>query len=105
MVEAATVTIVWVGFPYHTQTPIAELRTPGPPLTGRSPTRTPGHPPGRAFAFCAMASAGSAITAPPRKAHRTAPLPLRIVTWNINSLRLRLDNVTRIAETLAPDVL
>jgi 3-phosphoglycerate kinase len=27
-------------------------------------------------------------------------LPLRIASWNINSLRLRLDNVTRIVETL-----
>ncbi len=32
-------------------------------------------------------------------------MPLRIATWNINSLRRRLDNVTRIVETLAPDVL
>jgi exodeoxyribonuclease-3 len=32
-------------------------------------------------------------------------LSLRIATWNINSLRLRLDNVARIVETLAPDVL
>jgi exodeoxyribonuclease-3 len=32
-------------------------------------------------------------------------LSLRIVTWNINSLRLRLDNVARLAATLSPDVL
>jgi exodeoxyribonuclease III len=32
-------------------------------------------------------------------------LPLRIATWNVNSLRLRLDNVERIVATLAPDVL
>jgi exodeoxyribonuclease-3 len=32
-------------------------------------------------------------------------LSLRIVTWNINSLRLRLDNVARLAAALAPDVL
>src|SRR6266849_2305865 len=36
----------------------------------------------------------SAITASPKTDPR--PLPLRIATWNINSLRLRLDNVTRI---------
>ena len=32
-------------------------------------------------------------------------MPLRIASWNINSLRLRLDNVTRLVETLSPDVL
>ncbi|MEX0696838.1 MAG: exodeoxyribonuclease III [Dongiaceae bacterium] len=32
-------------------------------------------------------------------------MSLRLVTWNVNSIRLRLDNLARLAETLAPDVL
>src|SRR5262245_20715078 len=32
-------------------------------------------------------------------------LTMRIATWNINSLRLRLDNLARLAALLAPDVL
>ncbi len=32
-------------------------------------------------------------------------MSLRLVTWNVNSVRLRLDNLARLAETLAPDVL
>ena len=32
-------------------------------------------------------------------------MSLRLVTWNVNSVRLRLDNLARLADTLAPDVL
>ena len=32
-------------------------------------------------------------------------MPLRIATWNINSVRLRIDNVKRLAAELSPDVL
>lgn len=32
-------------------------------------------------------------------------MPLKIATWNVNSIRLRLDQLAHLAETLAPDVL
>ena len=32
-------------------------------------------------------------------------MPLSILTWNINSVRLRIDNVGRIASELQPDVI
>jgi exodeoxyribonuclease-3 len=32
-------------------------------------------------------------------------MPLRLVTWNVNSLRQRLDHLARVNEALAPDVL
>lgn len=32
-------------------------------------------------------------------------MPLRILTWNVNSLRLRLDHLTRMVEDYRPDVL
>ena len=38
-------------------------------------------------------------------AKKPAPRPLRIATWNINSLRLRLPLLPKLIEALAPDVL
>jgi exodeoxyribonuclease-3 len=32
-------------------------------------------------------------------------MPLRITTWNINSVRLRIDNLARLAKEMKPDVL
>ena len=32
-------------------------------------------------------------------------MPLKIVTWNVNSVRLRIKNLKRLAEQLAPDVI
>ena len=106
MVEAATVTIVQIGFPYHIWTPIAELRTPGPPLTGRSPTtERPAIPLAGRSPFPGSRRRPLGYKGRPSEPGAGAPLPLRIASWNINSLRLRLGNVTRLVETLSPDVL
>src|SRR6058998_1804333 len=85
----------WVPLP-HLDSHSGTENARSPPDRAFAYHRTPGHPPGRAFAFSGE---------PPPALRSGAPLPLRIASWNINSLRLRLDNVTRLVETLSPDVL
>jgi hypothetical protein len=47
-------TIVQIGFPYHIWTPISGTENArSPPDRAFAHHRTPGHPPGRAFAFTA----------------------------------------------------
>ena len=31
-------------------------------------------------------------------------MALRLITWNVNSIRLRIDNLIRLAETYSPDL-
>src|SRR5262245_28613940 len=70
------------GLPHRPRAPTTEKRTPGPPLAGRSLFRLQDR---RRF-----------------HAHWT---PMRLVTWNINSLRLRLDLLRRLVKEEQPDVI
>jgi exodeoxyribonuclease-3 len=42
---------------------------------------------------------------PDRRRRETAALPLRIATWNVNSVRLRLEGIARLVADHRPDVL
>ena len=61
--------------------------------------RRPVFPPTGRRCFC-----GSAAFREPT-AERGEAVMLRLVTWNINSVRLRVDNVRRLVAEWAPDVL
>ena len=91
VVVTATATIAWGGLPYHDQAP-----------RGTENARSP---PDRAFAFEILRFVPEGFAR-----RRTAPIvtramALRLITWNVNSVRLRLPNLIRLIESESPDVL
>jgi hypothetical protein len=88
VVVTATATIAWSGLPYHHQAP-----------RGTENARSP---PDRAFAFQeTLPRINQAVAA---AAFFLSCTTLRIATWNVNSVRLRIAAFERLVAAFNPDV-